>query len=153
MIDWLIDCLYFDWCYSYTCTLGTVLSVWRLCHRLWHRGLSLWQPAVPSVDAGSSHWQHLSVLVFTPYEYILHAMRSWPGSTCSCHLCSALLLLMIDWLIVFILINATPKYVHWGWGLSVWPYCRFWYCGLSLWQPAVPPVDARSSHWRHTSLF
>ena len=37
--------------------------------RLYHRGLSLWRPAVPPVDAGSSHWQFLSVLVFIPYEY------------------------------------------------------------------------------------
>ena len=80
MIDWLIDWLidrsidriYFDWCYSYTCTLGTGLSVWRLCCRLWHRGLSLWRPAVPPVDAESSHWQLLTVLVFIPYEYICY---------------------------------------------------------------------------------
>ena len=38
--DWLIGRLYFDWCYSYTCTLWPWLSVWRLCCRLWHRGLS-----------------------------------------------------------------------------------------------------------------
>ena len=37
--------------------------------RLWCRWLSLWLPAVPPVYAGSSHWQHLSVLVFIPYEY------------------------------------------------------------------------------------
>ena len=48
---------------------GAQLSLWRLCCRLWHRGLSLWQPAVPPVDAGSSHWQHLPVLVSMPHEY------------------------------------------------------------------------------------
>ena len=73
------------------CTLATGLSVWRPCCRLWCHWLSLWQPAVPPVDAGSSHWQHLSVLMFIPYEY-------WSS---------------------FVSINATPIYVHWGWG------CRF----------------------------
>ena len=48
---------------------GTGLSVWRLCRRLWHRGLHLWQAEVPLVDAGSSHWQLLPVLVSIPYEY------------------------------------------------------------------------------------
>ena len=52
-----------------TCTLGMGLSVWRLCRRLWRRGLYLWQPAVPPVDVGWSHWQHPSVLVFILYEY------------------------------------------------------------------------------------
>ena len=72
MINWLIDRIYFNWCYSYTCTLGTGLSVWRLCCHLWQCGLSVWPPAVPPVDAESSHWQLLSVLVFIPYEYICH---------------------------------------------------------------------------------
>ena len=110
--DWLIGCLYFDWCYSYTCTLRAGLSVWRLCCRLWHRGLSLWQPGVPPVDVGSSHWQHLSFLVL--YLTNIHAIRSWPRPKCSCDFCSGLLWLTIDWLIAFISINATPKYVHWG---------------------------------------
>ena len=52
-----------------TCNLGMVLSVWPLYRRLWRHGLYLWQPAVPPVDVGSSHWQHLCVLVFIPYEY------------------------------------------------------------------------------------
>ena len=39
------------------------------CFRLWHRGLSLWQPAVPPVDAGSSHWQLLSVLMPISHNY------------------------------------------------------------------------------------
>ena len=55
--------------YSYTCTLGMGLSVWRLCRCLWRRGLYLWQPAVPPVDVGSLHLQHLSVFVFIPCEY------------------------------------------------------------------------------------
>ena len=63
--------------------------MWRPCCRLWCRWLSLWQPAVPPVDAGSSHWQHLSVLVF------IYTLRI---------------------LIVLISINATPRDVHWGWG-------------------------------------
>ena len=48
------------------------------------------------------------------------APRSWPGPTTRlCHLCSALLLLMINWLVVFISINATPKYVHWDGAVGV----------------------------------
>ena len=50
------------------------LSVWRLCCRLWYRWLSLWQHVVPPVDEGSLHWQHLSVLMFIPYE-CTHARR------------------------------------------------------------------------------
>ena len=110
MNDWLIDHLYFDWCYSYTMYNGdgavgvTTMSSLvaprvvlvtvcdatgrclvecyseiaytgdgavgvTTCCRLWHRGLSLWQPAVPRVDAGSSHWQHFSVLMSLPHEY------------------------------------------------------------------------------------
>ena len=47
-----------------------------------------------------------------------------------------------DWLIVFISMNATPKLSTLGTGLSVLQR------GLSLWQPAVPPVDAGPSHWQ-----
>ena len=54
---------------THTCTLGMGLSVWQLCRRLWRRRLYLWQPAVPPVDAESSLWQHLSVLVFISNEY------------------------------------------------------------------------------------
>ena len=54
---------------------GLGLAVWRLCRRLWRRGLYLWQPAVPPVDVGSSHWQHLSVLVLIPYEYLSSLFR------------------------------------------------------------------------------
>ena len=43
--------------------------MWRLCYCLWRCGLSLRQPVVPPVDAGSSHWQHLSLLVSIPHEY------------------------------------------------------------------------------------
>ena len=52
------------------------------------------------------------------YSYLtnIHVFRSWPRPTCLCHLCSALLVWMIDWLIIFISINVTPKYVHWGRG-------------------------------------
>ena len=39
----------------------------KIC--LWYRGLSLWQPAVPPIDVGSSYWQLLPVLVFIPCEY------------------------------------------------------------------------------------
>ena len=39
------------------------------CCRLWHRGLSSWQPAGPQVDTRSSHWQLLPVLVSIPHEY------------------------------------------------------------------------------------
>ena len=95
------------------------LSVSRLCRRSWRRGLYLWQPAVPPVDVGSSHWQHLSVLVLIPYEY-------W----------SSLFRLML-----------LRNNVHWGRAVGV-TTCRLWYCGLSLWQPAVPPVDVGSSHWQ-----
>ena len=44
-----------------------------------------------------------------------------------------LLWLIFDWLIVFISINVTPKYVHWRRWLSVWRLCRrLWHNGLSL---------------------
>ena len=43
-------------------------------------------------------------------------IRSWPGPTCSCHICTALLWLMVDWLIVFFSIDATPIHVYWGRG-------------------------------------
>ena len=39
------------------------------CYQLWHRGLSLWQPVVPPVDAGSSHWQLLPVVMYVSHEY------------------------------------------------------------------------------------
>ena len=42
--------------------------------------------------------------------------RSWSGPTCSCHICTTLLWLMIGWLIVFISIDATPIHVPWGRG-------------------------------------
>ena len=51
--------LYYKKCHS--CVLNTSLSVWRLCDRLWHRGLVSRQPAVPpalSVRWGFRHWRH-----------------------------------------------------------------------------------------------
>ena len=39
------------------------------CCRLWHRGLSFCKPAVPPVDAGSSHWQLLPVLMSVSHKY------------------------------------------------------------------------------------
>ena len=96
------------------------LSAWWLCRRLWRRELYLWQPAVPPVDVGSSHWQHLSVLVLIPYEY---------------------------WSSLFRLMLLRNK-VHWGRAVGVTTCCRLWHRGLSLWQPAVPPVYTGSSRWQ-----
>ena len=51
--------LYYKKCHS--CVLNTSLSVWRLCDRLWHRGLVSRQPAVSpalSVRWGFRHWRH-----------------------------------------------------------------------------------------------
>ena len=50
------------------------------------------------------------------YTLRIYAIILWQGPTCLCHLCSALLLLMTVWLIIFISTNATPKYVNWGRG-------------------------------------
>ena len=36
---------------------GRRSSIWQLCRRWWHRGLSLWQLAVPPVTAGLSSWR------------------------------------------------------------------------------------------------
>ena len=47
--------LYYKKCHS--CILNTSVSVWRLCCRLWHRGLASRQLAVPPATAGSSLWQ------------------------------------------------------------------------------------------------
>ena len=80
-------------------------------------------------------------------------IRSWPGPTCSCHICTALLWLMIDWLIVFISIDATPIRTL-GTRLPVWRLCwRLWHRGLSLWRPAVPLVDEESSQWQLLSVL
>ena len=69
-------------------------------------------------------------------------IRSWPGPTFSCHICVALLWLM---LILYI--------IHWGRGLSVWRLCRFlWYRGLSLWQPVIPSLAVGSSQWQLLSF-
>ena len=70
--------------------------------------------------------------------------------TLTAPLCSSVYTLRI--LIVLILINATPKYVHWRWGCRCDDYAVA--CGAAgcLWQPAVPPVDTGSSHWQHTDI-
>ena len=150
--DWLIDRVYFDWCYSYTCTLGTGLSVWRLCCRLWHRGLSLWRPAVPPVYAESSHWQLLSVLVSVPHEYICHQIVARADMFMSFMFCFTII---NDWLVDLLYFDECQSEICiLGTGLSVWwPWCRLWCRWLSLWLPAVPPVDAGSSHWQHLSVL
>ena len=152
MIDWLIDRIYFDWCYSYTCTLGTGQSVWRLCCRLWHCGLSLWQPAVPPVYAESSHWQLLSVLVFIPYEYICPQIVARADMFMSFMFCFTII---NDWLVDLLYFDQCQSEICiLGTGLSVWrPWCRLWCRWLSLWLPAVPPVDAGSSHWQYLSVL
>ena len=40
-------------------------SIWQLCRRWWHRGLSLWQLAVPPVTAGLSSWRPFAFSVST----------------------------------------------------------------------------------------
>ena len=117
------------------------LSVWRLCRRLWRRGLYLWQPAVPPVNVGSSHWQHLSVLVFIPYEYwsslfrlmLLRNNVHW-GRGCRCDDLSSLVVprvvfvtacgatgRLVDvgsshWQLLPVLILVSHKYRCWGFG-------------------------------------
>ena len=131
---------------------GLGLWVWRLCCRLWHRGLSLWRPVGPPVVAGSSHWQLLSVLVFIPFEHICHQIVARADMFMSFMFCFTII---IDWLVDLPYFDQYYSEIcTLGTGLSVWrPCCRLWYRWLSLCQPAVPLVDAGSSHWQHFSLL
>ena len=67
---------------------------------------------------GAHVWNILPINIKTAQS--LHEfkslIRSWSGPTCSCHIYTTLLWLMIGWLIVFISIDATPIYVPWGRG-------------------------------------
>ena len=67
---------------------------------------------------GAHVWNIISINIKAaqPLHKFKPLIRSWPGPTCSCQICTALLWLMIDWLIVFISINATPIHVHWELG-------------------------------------
>ena len=86
---------------------------------------------------GAHVWNMLPINIKTAHS--LHEfkslIRSWPGPTCSCHICTALLSLMLLLCIA-----------HCGGGLSVWRLCgRLWHrvvvtttCGAvesSWWQP------------------
>ena len=90
---------------------------------------------------GAHVWNMLPINIKTAHS--LHEfkslIRSWPGPTCSCHICTALL-----WLMLLLCI------AHCGGGLSVWRLCgRLWHrvvvtttCGAvesSQWQPPPPP--------------
>ena len=90
---------------------------------------------------GAHVWNMLPINIKT--AHLLHEfkslIRSWPGPTCSCHICTALL-----WLMLLLCI------AHCGGGLSVWRLCgRSWHrvvvtatCGAvesSKWQPPPPP--------------
>ena len=44
---------------------GRRSSIWQLCRRWWHHGLSLWQLAVPPVTAGLSSWRPFAFSVST----------------------------------------------------------------------------------------
>ena len=74
-------------------------------------------------------------------------IRFWLGPTCSCHTCTALLWLMIDWSSLFRLILLLFIYTGDG-AVGVTTMLRLWHCGLSLWRPVVPLADAGSSHWQ-----
>ena len=68
---------------------------------------------------GAHVWNMLPIHIKTAHS--LHEfkslIRSWPGPTCSCHICSALL-----WLMLLLCI------AHCGAGLSVWRLCgRLWH--------------------------
>ena len=52
-----------------------------------HYGAHVWNILPINIKAAQSLHEFKSLI------------RSWPGPTCSCHICSALLWLMIDWLI------------------------------------------------------
>ena len=68
---------------------------------------------------GAHVWNMLPINIKT--AHLLHEfkslIRSWPGPTCSCHICTALL-----WLMLLLCI------AHCGGGLSVWRLCgRLWH--------------------------
>ena len=82
------------------------LSVLRPCCRLWYHRLSLWQPTVPPVDAGSSHWQHPSVLVFILYEYTCHQIVARADMFMSFMFCFNIINdWLVDWLIRLMLLR------------------------------------------------
>ena len=55
------------------------------CCRLWHRGLSLWKPAVPLLDAGSSHWQLLPVQMPVSHKYTCWVFDKYTRIDISAH--------------------------------------------------------------------
>ena len=67
---------------------------------------------------GAHVWNMLPINIKTAHslQEFKSLIRSWPGPTCSCHICTALL-----WLMLLLCI------AHCGGGLSVWRLCgRLW---------------------------
>ena len=87
--------------------------MWRLCCHLWKYGLSLWQPAVLPVDAGSSHWPLSSVFIL--YEYTSHQIVTGADIIMSFMCCFTIINdSLIDWSSLFRLMLLQNMYTRDG---------------------------------------